>query len=142
MINTPNEQPVYCTKQRVMTVQPNSTSPVSTPAFRYGGRSTRLTHRAYKPWCFCLTHSSGKLDFPSLENGIAQRDYFITNLLSSNPGYFRPGTAFSLKQTDRRRVEMADKPLIICSPPKLLLSFLINVFALVFHLHERQFSSN
>ena len=33
----------------------------------------RLTHHVYKLLCFCLTHSAGKLDFPSLEMGLPNR---------------------------------------------------------------------
>lgn len=32
-----------------------------------------LTHRVYKPSCFCLTHSAGKLNFPALEIGLPNR---------------------------------------------------------------------
>lgn len=35
--------------------------------------SMTLTHRVYKPSRFCLTHSAGKLDFPSLGIGLPNR---------------------------------------------------------------------
>ena len=50
------------------------------PAFCYGGLD--VAHQVHKPLCFCLTHTAGKLDFPSLEMGLPNR-------IISSPIYYR-----------------------------------------------------
>lgn len=92
--------------------------------------SIRLTHPAYKPLCFCLTHSAGKLDFPSPLRGIAQLNYFITDSLPSNAGDFCLGmTLFSNKQTEpgSRRVQGPNYALPLIYLVRIRLCFLVTV---------------
>lgn len=85
---------VYQTKSNDYTKQNNM------PILCYGGAQLRSLILSINH-CVFVWHSAGKLDFPPSLNGIAQQDYFITDSLPSNAGYFCLGMVLlSNKQTE------------------------------------------
>lgn len=102
---------VYQTKSNDYTKQ----NKYSMPVFCYGGAQPGSLTTSVNHCVFCLTHSAGKLDFPSLEMGLPNR-------IISSPIYYHlileiSALAWWSSQTNRQnRADMGYRPLIIYSP--------------------------